>query len=118
MGESDLKCHILSKQHKEKTPFLSNIASLLTPHHDQSDQNGKDSNEPASKKTTSNEPAKKKQFSADQLFVKSATISAKIRRVLNLVTSKYSVNSFSNFGDLFSVMSPDSDIEAISVWTY
>ena len=118
MGGSDLKCHILSKQHKEKTPFLSNIASLLTPHHDQSDQNGKDSNEPASKKTTLNEPAKKKQFPADQLFVKSATISAKIRRVLNLVTSKYSVNSFSNFGDLFSVMSPDSDIEAISVWTY
>ena len=61
MGESTLKSHVLSKRHKERTPSLSNIASLLTPHQDQSDQKGKDSNEPASKETSSNEPAKKKQ---------------------------------------------------------
>ena len=40
-GESDLKSHILSKRYKEKTPSLSNIASLLTPHQDQSAQKGK-----------------------------------------------------------------------------
>ena len=56
MGESYI---LSSKRHKEGTP-LSNIASLLTPHQDQSDPNGKDSNEPASKETTSNESAKKK----------------------------------------------------------
>ena len=61
MRESALKSHVLSKRHKERTPSLSNIASLLTPHQDQSDQKGKDSNEPASKETSSNEPAKKKQ---------------------------------------------------------
>ena len=83
---------------------------MLTPHQDQSDQKGKDSNEPTSKGTTSNEPAKKKQSSVDQLFVKSATISAEIRFVLNLVTSRYSMNSSSNSGDLFFVMFPDSDI--------
>ena len=43
-------------------------------------------------------------------FVKSATISAEICWVLNLVTSKYSMNSSSNSVDLFSVMFPDSDI--------
>ena len=42
MGELALKSHILSKRHKERTPSLSNIASLLTPHYDQSDQIGKD----------------------------------------------------------------------------
>ena len=83
---------------------------MLTPHQDQSDRKGKYSNEPASKETTSNEPAKKKQSSVDQLFVKSATISAEIRWVLNLVTSKNSMNSSSSSGDLFSVMFPDSDI--------
>ena len=35
---------------------LSNIALLLMPHQDQSDQKGKDSNEPPSKETTSKEP--------------------------------------------------------------
>ena len=44
---------------------------------------GKNSNEQASKETTSNEPVKKKQSSVHQLFVKSATISAEIRWVLN-----------------------------------
>ena len=78
MGVSALKSHILSKRRKERTPSLSNIASLLTPYQDQSDQKGKDSNEPASKETTSNEPAKKKHSSVDQLFVKSATISGEI----------------------------------------
>ena len=78
MEESALKSHILNKQHKEMTPSLSNIATLLTPHQDQSDQKGKDSNEPASKETTSIEPAKKKQSSVDQHFVKSAAISAEI----------------------------------------
>ena len=71
MVESALKSHILSKWHEEKTPSLSNIASLLTLHHqDQSDKKGKDSNELASKETTSNESAKTKQSSVDQLFVK------------------------------------------------
>ena len=51
-----------------------------------------------------------KQSSVDQLFVKSATISAKICWVLNLVTSNYSMNSSSNSGDLFFVMFPGSDI--------
>ena len=60
MGESALKSHILSKRHKEKTPSLSNIASLLTPHQDQYDQKVKDSTESASEEITSNEPAKKK----------------------------------------------------------
>ena len=106
---SALKFHILSKQHKERTPSFSNIVSLLTPYQDQSDQKGKDSNEPASKETTSNEQAKKKQSSVDLFSVKSATISAEICWVLNLVTSKYSVNSSSNYGDLFSVICPDSD---------
>ena len=78
MEESALKSHILNKRHKERTPSLSNIATLLTPHQDQSDQKGKDSNEPASKETTSIEPAKKKQSSVDQHFVKSAAISAEI----------------------------------------
>ena len=110
MGESALKSHILKKRHNERTPSLSNIASLLTPHQDQSDQKGKDSNEPASKKTISNEPAKRKQSSVDQLFVKSATISAETRWVLNLVTSKYSMNSSSNSKFLSLVMFPDSDI--------
>ena len=68
------KSHIFSKRQKEKTPSLSNIASSLTPHQDQPAQNGKDSNE----------PAKKKQSSVDKLFVKSASISVKIRWVLNL----------------------------------
>ena len=107
MGEPALKSHILSKRHKERTPSLSNIASLLTHHQD---QKGKDWNELASKETTSDEPTKKKQYSVDQLFVKSATISAEIHWVLNLVTSKYSMNSSSNSGDLFLVMFPDSDI--------
>ena len=72
MVESALKSHILSKWHQERTPSLSNIASLLTlQHQDQSDEKGKDSNELASKETTSNEPAKTKQSSVDQLFVKS-----------------------------------------------
>ena len=44
MGVSALKSHILSKRRKERTPSLSNIASLLTPYQDQSDQKGKDSN--------------------------------------------------------------------------
>ena len=48
-----LKSHTVSKQHKERTPQGKD--SLLAPHQD---QKGKDSNEPASKKTTSNEPAK------------------------------------------------------------
>ena len=104
MVESDLKSHILSKWHEEKTPSLSNIASLLTLHHqDQSDKKGKDSNELASKETTSNESAKTKQSSVDQLFVKSekkTVISAEIRWV----------NSSLNSGDLFSVIFSDSDI--------
>ena len=37
MGESALKSHILSERHIERTPSLSNISSLLTPHQDQSD---------------------------------------------------------------------------------
>ena len=78
MEESALKSHILNKRHKERTPSLSNIATLLTPHQDQSDQKGKDSNGPASKETTSIEPAKKKQSSVDQHFVKSAAISTEI----------------------------------------
>ena len=110
MGESDLNSHMLTKRSKERTPSLSNIASLLTPHQDQSAQIGKDSIELASKETTSNEPAKKKQSSVDQLFVKSTAISTEIRWVSNLVTLKYSLNSFSNSGDLFSVMFHDSDI--------
>ena len=112
IGESALKSHILSKGHKERTPYIamSNIATLLTLHQDQSAHKGKDSNEPASKETTSNEPAKKKQSSVEKHFVKSATISAEIGWVLNLVTSKYSMNSSSNSVDLFSVMFPDSDI--------
>ena len=69
MGESDLNSHMLTKRSKERTPSLSNIASLLTPPQDQSTLIGKDSNELASKETTSNEPAKKKQSSVDQLFV-------------------------------------------------
>ena len=83
---------------------------MLTLHQDQSAHKGKDSNEPASKETTSNEPAKKKQSSVEKHFVKSATISAEISWALNLVTSKYSMNSCSNSVDLFSVMFPDSDI--------
>ena len=83
---------------------------MLTLHQDQSAHEGKDSNEPASKETTSNEPAKKKQSSVEKHFVKSATISAEISWALNLVTSKYSMNSCSNSVDLFSVMFPDSDI--------
>ena len=110
MRESALKSHFLSKRDKGRTSSLSNIASLLTPHKDQSSQKRKDSNEPASKETTSNEPSKKKQSSEEQLFVKSATISAEICRVSNVVTSKYSMNSSSNSGDLFSVMFSDSDI--------
>ena len=78
VGELASKSHIFSECHKERTNPLSNIASLLTPYQDQSDQKGKDSNEPASKETTSNEPAKKKHSSVDQLFVKSATISGEI----------------------------------------
>ena len=109
-GESALKSRILSKRHKKRTPPLSNIASLLTPHHDKSAQKGKDSNEPVLKQTTSNEPAKKKQPSVDQLFAKSATISAEIRWVLNLVTLKYWMNSSSNSGNWFFVMFLDSDI--------
>ena len=70
-------------RHMEKTASLSNISLLLTSHQDQSDQKGRDSNEPASKERTSNEPAKKKS-SVDQLV---------IRWVVNLVTSKYSMNS-------------------------
>ena len=46
----------------------------------------------------------------DQIFVKSAIISAEVRWVLNLVTLKYSMNSSSNSGDLLSVMFPDTDI--------
>ena len=46
----------------------------------------------------------------DQLSVKSETISAEICWVLNLVTSKYLMNSSPNSEDLFSVMFPDSDI--------
>ena len=83
---------------------------MLTPHKDQSSQKRNNSNEPASKETTSDEPAKKKQSSVEQLFVKLATISAEIGRVSNLVTSKYSINSSFNSGDLFSVMFSDSDI--------
>ena len=104
MLESALKSHILSKWHKERTSSLSNIASLLTlQHQDQSDEKGKDSNELASKETTSNEPAKAKQSSVDQLFVKSEkknVISAEIRWV----------NSSLNSGNLFSVIFSDSDI--------
>ena len=38
IGESALKSHILSKGHKERTPYIaiSNIAILLTLHQDQS----------------------------------------------------------------------------------
>ena len=110
MGQLALKSHILGKWHQERTPPLSNIASLLTPLQDQSAQKGKDSNEPASKGTTSNEPAKKKQSSLDQLFFKSAAVSAEICWVLNLVTLKYLMNSSSSSGDLFSVMFRDLDI--------
>ena len=110
MGELALRSHILSKRQEERTFSLSNIASLLTPYQDQSAQKGKYSNEPASKETTSNVPAKTKKSSMDQPFVKSATISDEIPWVLNLVTSKYSVNSSSSSGDLFSIMFPDSDI--------
>ena len=77
-------------RHMKKTASLSNISLLLTSHQDQSDQKGRDLNEPASKERTSNEPAKKKS-SVDQLV---------IRWVVNLVTSKYSMNSSFNFGDL------------------
>ena len=58
MGISALKSHILGKRHKERTLSLFNIA--LSPHQDRSNQKVKNSNEPASKETTSNEPAKKK----------------------------------------------------------
>ena len=99
----------MSKQHKERTPSLSNIASLLTPHH-QSAQKGKDSNEPASYETKTNARKKKKQSSVNQLSVKSPTISAEIRWILNLVTSKYLMNSSSNSGNIFSVIFPSLDI--------
>ena len=46
----------------------------------------------------------------DQPFVKSATILDEIPWVLSLVTSKYSVNSSSSSGELFSIVFPDSDI--------
>ena len=108
MGESALKSNILSKWHNERSNSLSNIASLLN--QDQFAPRGKNSNEPASKETTSNEPAKMKQSSLDQRFIKSALISAEIRWVLNVVTSKYSTNSSSNSGDLFFVVFPESDI--------
>ena len=98
------------KLHKERTPFLSNIVSLLTLHEDQSDQKGKDANEPPLKELISNEPTKKKQSSEDQLFVKAASISAEIRVVLNFVTPRYLMNSSPNSGDLFSIMFADSDI--------
>ena len=110
MGELALKSHILGKWHQERTPPLSNIASLLTPLQDQSAQKGKDSNEPASKGTTSNEPAKRKQSSLDKLFCKISSSFAEICWVLNLVTLKYLMNSSSNSGDLFSVMFCDLDI--------
>ena len=49
MAES-AKSHILSKRHKERTPSVSNIASLPTPDQDQYVQKGKDSNEPDERK--------------------------------------------------------------------
>ena len=110
MGELASRSHILSKRQEERTFSLSNIASLLTSYQDQSAQKGKYSNEPASKETTSIVPAKTKKSSMDQPFVKSATISDEIPWVLSLVTSKYSVNSSSSSGELFSIVFPDSDI--------
>ena len=49
MAES-AKSHILSKRHKERTPSVSNIASLPTPDQDQYVQKGKDSSEPDERK--------------------------------------------------------------------
>ena len=46
----------------------------------------------------------------NQLFVKSTAISAELYWVLNLVTSKYLINSSFNSAELFSDMFLDSDI--------
>ena len=83
---------------------------LISHHQDQSNQNRKDLNEPASKGSTSNEPAKKQTIFNGPTFCKTSNNVSWDSLGFNLVTSKYSMNSFSNSGDFFSVMFPDSDI--------
>ena len=101
-GESALKSHMVSKRHKERSPSSSNIASFV-----QASVPKDQSNE---KKNATDESNKKKQSSVDQIFTSSAATIAEIRWVLNVVTSKYSMNSSSNSGKLFSTMFPDSEI--------
>ena len=73
------------------------LLCLISHHQDQSNQNRK---EPAKKQTIFNGPT----------FCKTSNNVSWDSLGFKLVTSKYSMNSFSNSGNLFSVMFPDSDI--------
>ena len=56
----------------------------------------------------SNEAGQQKPI--DKMLINASTLEAEIRWVLNIIYSKYSMNSSTDSGKLFSAMFPDSDI--------
>lgn len=103
MGEPALKSHLTSKKHIERYPARGSIQSCFEPK-----ESVKVTNESESQSGGKENPVSLSNIT--ESFSNSSVLMAEIRWVLNLVCSKYSMNSSSNSGELFSVMFPDSDI--------
>lgn len=110
MGESALTSHMGGKKHKERTPS-NDITSMLSPAKDKNSNTQGPSTEYKSSKTQqASTESSKQQVEVNTMLTNSSTIQAEIRWVLNVVCSKYSMNSCSDSGKLFATMFPDSDI--------
>lgn len=91
MGESALTSHIKGK------PFSLHYTYFICSFKNQDDSSEK-------------EPQTKSQAVLDTLLTSSSTVQAEIRWILNIVCSKYSMNSSRDSGLLFASMFPDSNI--------
>jgi hypothetical protein len=101
MGEAALTSHMKGKKHIEKSPSDESIKTLMPP-------TSAPTPAPGNVSECANEPEKQK--TVDKMLINVSTFEAEIRWVLNIVYSKYSMNSSTDSGKLFRSMFPDSDI--------
>ena len=103
MGEAALTSHMKGKKHIERSPSDQRIKSLIPP-----TPATTPAITPGNVSDCSNEAGQQKPI--DKMLINASTLEAEIRWVLNIIYSKYSMNSSTDSGKLFSAMFPDSDI--------
>ena len=93
MGEAALTSHMKGKKPDQSIKSLIPPTPAITP---------------GNVSDCSNEAGQQKPI--DKMLINASTLEAEIRWVLNIIYSKYSMNSSTDSGKLFSAMFPDSDI--------